>query len=77
MRAIALLVMNIVYGVTFLVMAGALLLYWEHTAKLGVAGRFVLLAIFGVTHGASDLARIHRPPPQPGDTRPERSRRTS
>jgi hypothetical protein len=54
-RAIALLAMNIIYGVTFLVMAGAILLYWEHTAKLGVADRFVLLAIFGVTHGASDL----------------------
>lgn len=47
--------MNIVYGMTFLVMAGALFFYWERTAKLGVAGRFLLLAIFAVTHGAADL----------------------
>ncbi|GAB4252127.1 MAG: hypothetical protein Kow00129_13000 [Thermoleophilia bacterium] len=54
-RSLALLTINIIYGVTFLVMAGALFLYWERTAKLGVAGRFVLLAMFAVTHGAADL----------------------
>lgn len=54
-RAVALLAINIIYGVTFLVMAAALFFYWERTAKLGVAGRFVLLAMFAVTHGAADL----------------------
>ncbi|MHB8870218.1 MAG: hypothetical protein ACYC8U_15635 [Thermoleophilia bacterium] len=65
-RAVALLAINVVYGMTFLVMAAALFFYWERTAKLGVAGRFVLLAMFAVTHGAADLvgAIINIPSPQ-------------
>ena len=56
LRDQALFVIQAIYGVSFLVMAGFLFLQWERTAKLGVAGRFILLALFAFTHGASDMA---------------------
>lgn len=54
----ALLIIYTVYGASFLVMSAAI---WSHvgkTAKLGIASRLQLLAVFGVLHGVGDLTDV-------------------
>lgn len=50
-----LIIIFIIYGGAFLVMAGVLWAGIERTAKLGIASRLNILIVFAVVHGVSDL----------------------
>lgn len=54
-RDTTLFIVYLIYGSSFLFMAGAIWVHRERTAKLGVARSMGLLALFALTHGVADL----------------------
>lgn len=53
-----LVIIFLIYGSTFIVMAGVIWSHTQRTAKLGFAGSMYLLALFAATHGISDLVDV-------------------
>lgn len=55
LRELFLIVVYVVYGGTFIVMAVSLWVFSERTAKLGIAQKLRVLAFFAIAHGISDM----------------------
>ncbi|MDZ4168960.1 MAG: hypothetical protein U1E26_04810 [Coriobacteriia bacterium] len=54
----SMIILFVVYGLTFFVMAGVLWFRLEQTARIGIAGPMVTLVAFAVLHGISDIVDV-------------------